>query len=309
MPLCQVNIVAGGIEAPHAAEAAVRTASSGLSPDTPAIILIHGYKYSPTLAAHDPHRQILSLDPRPSWKSVSWPRRLGLGAGPGPEPLCVALGWNARGTLWQASTRAAETGAALAELVRLLNDLRPGAPVQILAHSLGARVALSALPHLSAGSVARLILLAAAELRSGAERWLECPAGRAVEVMNVTSRENALFDVLLEWLLAPHHVGDRALGAGLGRALPRWLDLWVDDPATRTALAGLGYEVPAPNRRICHWSVYLRSGLFDLYRAILNDRLSLAEVRAALPQRPARRPRLIGARASLPLPMLRRGAS
>jgi len=309
MPLCQVNIVEGEIQRPADTAEALRAAADGLAAGAPVVVLIHGYKYSPSIDAHSPHTHILSLEPRASWKAVSWPRRLGLGKGAGPEPLCIALGWEARGTLWQAYARAAETGAALADLIRLVQSLRPDAPVRVLAHSLGARVGLAALPHLTAGSVERMVLLAAAELRSRAEAWLDCPAGRTVDVLNVTSRENALFDMLIEWLLAPHHVGDRALGAGLGRVAPGWTDLWMDDPRTRAALGGLGYDIPAPDRRICHWSVYLRSGLFDLYRGVLTEGLSLGELRAALPDPAPRRPPLAGKFPGVPLPLLRRGAS
>jgi hypothetical protein len=156
--------------------------------------------------------------------------------------------------------------------------------VQVLAHSLGARVALAALPSLEPGAIGRAVLLAAAETRGRAARWLDCPAGRAAEIVNVTSRENALFDGLLEWLVAPHCWGERALGRGFGARSPRWVDLAIDDDRVRAALAALGYAIPAADRRVCHWSVYLRPGLFDVYRAILSGALPLTRLRAALPQ-------------------------
>ena len=276
MPLCQVNLVGEGLATPKATRAALAAALSALPARAPVIVLIHGYKFSPWVTAHDPHNHILSMDPRPHWKAVSWPRRLGLGDTGGPEPLCIAVGWEARGTLWQAYDRAAETGRGLAALVDLIRTLRPGTVVQVLAHSLGVRVALAALPHLEAGSMGRAILLAGAEMRSRAARALECPAGQAAEFLNVSSRENDLFDSMLEWMVAPDAWGERALGRGFGSDAPAfWRDLRIDDPAHLAALAGMGFRVPAADRRFCHWSVYLRRGLFDVYRAVLSDGLPL----------------------------------
>ncbi|MEM9247064.1 MAG: hypothetical protein AAGB05_00055 [Pseudomonadota bacterium] len=239
---------------------------------------------------------------------MSWPRKLGLGQNGADEPVVIALGWNARGTLWQAYRRAAETGGGLAQLVDILNGIRPGIAVQILAHSLGARVALSTLPHLEPGQVRRIILLAAAELRSRAAACLECRGGRGVEVLNVRSGENAFFDRMMEWLVAPHASGDRSLAQGLARPSARWIDLTVDDASTRAALLALGYTIPAPDRQVCHWSVYLRSGLFDVYRAVFAQELTFYSLALHLP-RAAPQPRRRCTFRRVPLPLLRRGAS
>ncbi len=308
MPLYQVNIRNGAVVDTDACTAKLRHLLAATSPGAPVIVLIHGYKFSPFIEARNPHTHILSLDPRPGWKAVSWPRRLGLGQQGAAEPLVIALGWEARGTLWQAYARAADAGRGLADLIRLIGTLPGRRPVQVLAHSLGGRVALAALPHLPAGVVDRMILLAAAELQSRAATWLDCAAGRTVEVLNVRSRENAVFDRMLEWLVAPGGRGARAVSAGLADRSPRWIDLTVDDAATRAALEDLGYPIPAPDRRICHWSVYLRTGLFEIYRGVLSQDLPFALLRARLPwaeTAPARRWSI----AKPPLPSLRKGTS
>ena len=301
MPLLKVNIDGPGIADAAATRAALDATLAGLPPDAPILVLIHGYKHSPFSPANDPHTHILSLAPRPCWKAVSWPGLLGLGqdgARPEPprpepsrpEPLCIALGWHARGTLWQAYGRAAQAGIALADLSALIRARRPGAALHVLAHSLGARVALAALPHMAPGAMGRAVLLAAAETHGRAAAFLATPAGRRTEVLNVTSRENAVFDRMLEWLVAPHGWGDRALGtphaggrARIGHPSARWLDMAIDDAATRDALAAIGVAVAPPDRRICHWSVYLRPGLFDLYRPLLTGALPFARLRALLP--------------------------
>jgi hypothetical protein len=116
-------------------------------------------------------------------------------------------------------------------------------------------------------------------------------SGRTAEIVNVRSRENTVFDLLFRAAIHPHRPFARALGAGLGRAERRWLDLAIDCPQTRAHLAALGFRIPPPARAICHWSAYLRPGLFPLYRALLREGLPLAALREAptgrrVPDRP-----------------------
>jgi hypothetical protein len=253
-----------------------------LPEDAPVVAMVHGWRYAPGLVADCPHRTILGLDPQGTNRHViSWPRHLALD---GTHGLAIGLGWHARCGLWTAHRRASQAGLALAEIASLVARISPGRPLHVIGHSLGARVALNALAHARPGHFGRLILLAAAETRAGAEAALASPAGRAAEIVNVASRENDLFDALYEWGV---HLGLRtSVGQGLGRPAGNWRDLWIDQPGTRAALADLGFPLPPPSARICHWSPYLRPGIFALYRALLDGRLSPA----ALPLcRPARR--------------------
>ncbi|MBN8194837.1 hypothetical protein JI667_22320, partial [Bacillus sp. NTK074B] len=80
-----------------------------------------------------------------------------------------------------------------------------------------------------------------------------------------------------------------------------WLDIQIDHAATVAGLRSLGLPLAAPPLRICHFSVYLRPGVFRLYRRLLHDRegLTLAQLRAALSETPdprwSRLPRLVPA--------------
>lgn len=247
----------------------------------PVVAMVHGWRYAPGFARDCPHGSILSLDPPPEdRRAVSWPRHLGLD---GARGLGIALGWNARCDPWRAHLRAEATGTALAEVARTVHALS-GRPLQIIAHSMGARVALAALPHVAPGLIRRLILLAAAETRGRTLAALDSPAGRSVEVINVTTRENDLFDACFEWGI---HLGLRtSIGQGLGRAHPGWHDLWIDQPQALAGLAALGHPLEDPPRRICHWSPYLRPGTIALYRALIDGSLAACD----LPRhRPARR--------------------
>ncbi|MGL6209921.1 MAG: alpha/beta hydrolase, partial [Paracoccaceae bacterium] len=227
----------------------------------PVVVMIHGYRFSPGLVGHCPHGHILSMNPPTGdRKATSWPRHLGLTNSGG---LAIALGWSARGSVLGAYRRAAAAGLALAALARLIRQIDPARQIDVIGHSLGARVALQALPHASIGDFRRMVLLAAAETRRPARAALDTAAGRTVEIVNITTRENDLFDFALEWLVS---LGtDTALGQGTGQHQPNWLDLQIDQPATLQVLEHLGHALPPPPARICHWSPYMRPGIFALY--------------------------------------------
>jgi len=266
-------------------EGAVRAALAHLPPRAPVVVLIHGRGYRPGHVAACPHRLLFSDRAQGSGgRFMSWPRRLGIAAQGALQDrgLAIGLGWDSRGDIWTA-TRAADRAAAdLAGLVTLLRRLAPDRPVDLVGHSLGVRVMMGALPRLHAGAVGRMILLAGAEFADRARAALTTPAGRAAEVINITSRENDLFDWLFETALAPFG-GWQALGAGLGD-LPNVVDIQIDGAAARDGLARLGLRLSAPRLRICHSSVYLRPGVFRLYRRLIHgrDRIPLATLRALL---------------------------
>ncbi|MHC0053215.1 alpha/beta hydrolase [Actibacterium sp. D379-3] len=302
MPLVQVNAhkslpfpAAGGD-----LQADLARALHDVPPGAPVVILLHGFKFSPFRPGKSPHGHILSLTPdRDTPKVISWPRHLGFSGTRPDEGLCIAFGWEASGHIWRAYGEAARAGAALARLTAAIRTLRPGQQVDLLAHSLGARVALSALPHMAPGTLRRAILMAPAELSSRAGALLDTPAGHMAEFLNVTSRENDLFDFLLEGVIVPHRPRERSLGHN-APLHPNWCDLQIDHADTLETLARLGHRIAPPARRVCHWSPYLRPGMFGLYRAFLDGSLPLA----ALPR--ARSPRwsrlLAPPRTAFPLP-------
>jgi hypothetical protein len=253
---------AGDPGAPRAAAAAAARLPAG----APVVALLHGYRYAPGRRGHCPGESLYAED--------GWPARLALG-----EALCIGFCWNARGTIWQAWRASAQAGAALARVMAAA-----GRPVDAVAHSLGARVALVAAGLAPAGAAGRLILLAAAAFRGEAQAVLSTPGGAAAEIFNVTSRENDVFDALLA--AAIRRRPGPALGAGLGEWRRNWVDIAIDDAETRAALGRLGFPIPAPKRAVCHWSGYLRPGLFPFYAELLRERalLPLPLIAAMLPE-------------------------
>lgn len=250
-----------------------------LDPDRPVPILIHGFRYAPGVQGKDPHEQILSAEGQPRRGLPSWPRHLGFREGSGR--LMISFGWRADGTLWSARAEALRAGRALAALIRDIHRLRPRQRVAVMAHSLGVRVLLGALCELPEGAVWRAILLYPATFRHETERALAAPAGRSCEFVNVTSGENRVFD-FCHALLTSGRLG-RPLGRGLRDARPGWLNLPIDCETTLRGLEHLGFRIGRRERRVCHWSSYLRPGIFSLYEALIAipDALSLALVERA----------------------------
>jgi len=268
MALLSVNAAQGAAGHVPAGELSLSDALKGLAPGRSVTIMIHGYRFCPSSPEHDPHRHILSVTPRPDcWKAVSWPRHLHLDR-PGAA-LGIGFGWPATGPLPRVARRAHEAGRQLARMIGAIRAARPDVPVNLVAHSLGARVALTALETAPRGAVARMILISGAEYRAAAERALSSAAAARCQVLNVTSGENAAFDLMFRLAVAPPDPFDRPLSAGLGH-LPRCIDLAIDDDATRAALQALGHKLRAPATRICHWSGYMRPGLFAVYRRMLD---------------------------------------
>ncbi|RJE79953.1 alpha/beta fold hydrolase [Paracoccus sp. JM45] len=289
MPVVQMNAEQGITQS-------LIHAARRLPKGAPILVMMHGYRYSPSIPAHDPHRHILS--PLPVPHTTSWPVALGFGA-ENHEGLAIAFGWEARGTLRAAYGRAEPSGQVLAAALSELAQ-QAGRPVGLIGHSLGGRVALQAVQKTDEGSVERVILLNAAEFRDTAETALMSPAGQRAEVINVTARENDLFDFALERLLARGR--RRALGLGLETRRANWVDLQIDDAATLDALADLGFPTERGARRLSHWTPYLRGGLFDFYRAALCHpwALPLGLLRHHLPARhDARWSRLLARPATL----------
>ena len=261
------------------------TLLAALPPDMPVPILVHGFRYAPDVCRRNPHHLILSHAERLADGDLPWPRHLGISEA-GPD-LAIAFGWNANGSFWRARAEAARAGLALAALIARIRARSPGRKVTVLAHSLGARVVLSALPALSPGDIGRAILLFPAVLRTEVAAAMATGAGRTAEIVNVTSRENRLFD-LCATLLASGGLR-RPVGAGLSGHYAGWCDLRIDCAATLDHLRGLGFHIGGRDRRICHWSSYMRPGVFALYRALIAEAAPLPLDRLA-PQSPPTAP-------------------
>lgn len=303
------------------AAATLRPAAAGLT--APTVVMIHGYRYDPDAACADPHATLFRDGPTPPTldargRAQSWPHALGFTGTATDQALCLGFGWRAREGMATGYLRAgangfalacgaAETaGEALAAHLRRLSPEMPG-PIDMIAHSLGARVALRALRAIAEGAhrdgeaqvrFGRIILMGPAAFAAEARAALAaCDAARipTPEVYSLVARGNARFDALFE-LLGPWGNGSSLGREGLGERRARWLDLAFDDPALQRWAADRGVALAPARRGPCHWSFYTRPGAMDLQRAILTRApgFGVEEMRASgAPERlPAARRRM-----------------
>jgi hypothetical protein len=264
MTLLRVNIGPEGAELHGRGRQAGSTlARAARASDGPIIVMVHGWSFEPGHSRHCPHRHILGTDVD---VVQSWPEGLGFRAGAQNAGLGVAIGWQARCSLREAYIRAGEAGRMLSSVISSLRLGSGGRPVHAIGHSLGARVILSALPYLAAGDVGRIVALAGAEWQDTALDCLDTPAGRAAELINVTWKANAAFDMVFARLLRRNA---RPMGAGLGAASNR-VDMHLDCPDLHGRLAALGYPLAPLERMFCHWSGYENRGALALHAALMR---------------------------------------
>lgn len=290
MPLLRIDCPESGRARGWCPEASLHRALA--ASHGPVVLMVHGYKFLPGDPRHCPHQHILGEQRAHHCpKALSWPQHLGIT--PATPQLGVAFGWQARGTIWQAHRRALAAGEALARVVTALHRAAPEREVHVLAHSLGVRVALAALRRLPGecvGGLRRIVALAGAEYQSHARQAMESPAGQRAELVNITSRENDFYDFLLERLIPRTQRDDMMLGQGLDNC-PNAVTLQLDHIPTLDALACLGYNIAPPMARVCHWSAYLRPGVFGFYRDLFHapEHLSVSRLRAMTPYAPCPR--------------------
>lgn len=283
MPLIRINAI-GRDPALHAAQAGLDSVlHEALNHPGPVVIMVHGYRFQPGDPIHCPHDHIFSCATEFACnKAVSWPRQLGFVPHSATPGLAIAFGWHARGTLQQAKNTATDAATALARLISSIRAISPNRPINLIAHSLGAQVVLEAFRPLARYDVARIVLMNGATYRTHAQYCLAGPAGRTCEVFNVTSRENAVFDRLFSLALPSAITGDLPISQGIPAR--NVLSVRIDQPTVRTALSNLGFPIAPGLHRVCHWSTYLRPGLFAFYRALLfaPDTLPMASLQTLL---------------------------
>lgn len=236
-----------------------------ITKDAPIVIMLHGFKYDPDDDARDPQRHIFALNPAQGAKRpASWPRRLRL---QGNKGLAIGFGWHACGTIWQAHHQASQAGHDLAQLISRLQAKDINRNIHIVAHSLGARVAVQALQYLAPNTIGRVILIAAALFEKELQDGLHCAAGRQAEFINVRSRANTAFDLMLRMAFP---LWGRTVGSGRVTAA-NLLDVAIDSSHTADVLKRLCFGSTKAGATICHWSGYLRQDACNLYQSLLHQ--------------------------------------
>jgi len=247
----------------------------------PIVIMTHGFSFAPNHPRHCPHIHILSEKPSTNhFKALAWPSALGL-VGEQANGDAIAFGWYARGSIWAAWRTAAKAGIGLGQLIEQIKQFAPHRPIFLMGHSMGARVIAGAFHNVPPRSVTAAIFLAGAEYQSNLKAALDTPAAQNAHIINMTSRQNWLFDFVFEILVPKKKWADRSIGRGLSD--PRIISCCIDDLNIRKVIKQLGVNLAPAERIFCHWSVYIRSGVFDFYRKLIFDPSTIEHLRLSLP--------------------------
>ena len=304
MPILRLNAGPAGLVlhgSPASPRSAIGRAAAGKGP---IIILVHGFKYDPDITEHSPHNSIFA-SPRYRARQMHshWLPAMGFGTGRTTEGLAIAFGWRARGDLTCAMDAARQAGQHLAKVITDLRALAPGRPIHAVSHSMGSEVVFEALHELAAGSIDRIVTLTGASYASRAAEAVRSPAGRTIELFNVTSRENDVFDALFERLTVSRNGNDRAIGVGLD--LPNVVNIQLDCAQSLVALRRFGGHISAAQTRVCHWSGYTRPGALRFFARALRrpGDVPLQALRQVLPATMAPRWSRLFTRPNIPLPL------
>ena len=253
----------------------------------PIVIMIHGYKYHPRSPVTDPHRLLYSAHPeRMGPKAVSWPVELGFAPMGETDGLAIGFGWEGRPShkispkpflnrFAHVYAQANRAGGHLARVLGWIAELAPHQKVDLVAHSLGARVVFCALARDQFTNLGRLILMGGAEYASQVDRVLKTPdRAPSLEVFCVRSRQNAFIDFLFESFAPRPAADDFAIGRGYEGPQNSWMNIRLDDPATLAMLSarGIGLSRPSSRKLVDHWSFYERAGIMKFYRQLLRNR-------------------------------------
>ena len=255
----------------------------------PIVIMIHGYKYHPAYPANDPHKLLYSSDPEThSSNSTSWPLGLGFQKLTHEDGLAIGFAWEGKpstkilpkprlSSFAHVYAQANRAGSHLGRLIDWIGELSPGRKIDIIAHSLGARVTFSGLLRAKNTNMGRIILMGGAEYKSVVERYFRhINRSPKLEVFCVRTRRNAFVDFLFETFAPRPHPTDTAIGRGYQGPRANWMNIRLDDPAMLTMLStrGIGISPPTSMKLVDHWGFYNRAGILKFYQHLLRHRQS-----------------------------------
>ncbi len=254
----------------------------------PIVIMVHGYKYHPSHKCANPHKTLFAHNDQNPSKTISWPLGLGFQKMTHDDGLAIGFGWEGRpsrkirpkprlDSFAHVYAQANRAGGHLARLIDCISELAPGRKVDILAHSLGARVTFSALMRVKSKNMGRIIFMGGAEYASVAERYFRhVNRSPELEFFCVRTRKNAFVDFLFETFAPRSHPKDRAIGFGYQGPSQNWMNIELDDPATLSMLAarGIGISKARSLKLVDHWGFYSRAGILSFYQHLLRHRQS-----------------------------------
>jgi len=313
----------------HYLQSKVRRAAVDLPAAQPPLVMVHGFLFDPKQAVtpdpgdtDNPHGRMYHFKDtgernEQRHHTTGWPLWMGYEEADqtGASGLAIAFGWHSQpgfassliNRFQNFYARAYEVAGTTAwVLVNVLDELAktvPGRRIDIMAHSLGARVVVRALalaakhhPDLTE-RINRVIFLGGAEYVVEAQlmyrRLHDLDRAQRPEIYNIVSRENDVLDKLGE-NFGPRTFGNSQVIGHNGldmsdraaKNVPNWIDLQIDsEPLQDWMLNQHNIEVSGdrPGNIWDHWYYYTFRGNLELYRGIFRDRpqWSIAALRAA----------------------------
>ena len=261
-------------------------ARSGFSVPLPStrkiIIMINGFDYDPTEHSDDNPHQTLFRE---------WGERVQTLAGDDWE--CFGFGWYSaelepsswlggliRG-YWNPYRWGWElAGQAAGILAKAIQSRLDGsnAEICIIAHSLGARVALSALAQLPSDSVMRVLLLNGSSYSQSSKVIATYTDSH---VLNVIVKADDVLNKLGS-VFAPEAFIEAVVGqSGIENPPVNWLDICLDDPDVQARATACGYDNirgDNPNNIADHWYSYTHADNWPLFCDFLGGTRSLSDL-------------------------------
>ena len=255
------------------------------------LIMINGFDFDPTEKGRDnPHLKLF-----PYWEEnlrscmeENW-AYFGFGWYSAELELSSWIGgalrahWNPYRWAWELAGNA---GGILAQTIqrRLVDEASNGdesisATICIIAHSLGVRVALSALTQLPAVSVNRILLLNGSEYSQTSKVIANYTNA---EVLNCTVNSDDVLNKLGS-VFAPEAFIKAVVGqSGIELSPSNWVDFCLDDQDVQTRAANSGYDNirgDNPTKIADHWYSYNHDGNWPLFCDFLSGKRKIDDLR------------------------------
>lgn len=249
------------------------------------VIFVNGFNFDPTEIGDDnPHQTLF-----PNWRA-----RL-LGTRNSTDLECFGFGWysaelepssafggfirghwNPYRWSWELAGKA---GGILAKMVDRHVNGSEGREVYFVAHSIGVRVALSALHQLCESSVKRSLFLNGSEYSQTA-KVIACHTRS--KVLNVIVEEDDILDKLGSVFAPEAFIKDVVGQSGLIEPPNNWLDFRLDDRRVQEKAQACGYGClrgDNPDSWADHWYSYEHEPNWKFFRHFLLGKKKLSKLR------------------------------
>lgn len=167
-----------------------------------------------------------------------------------PDTLIIDFRWLGYHTALHAITnisaayeKAEKEALGLAKLINVLRLISPESPVDVVAHRLGARVALMAVPSARSKMWRNLILSNAFEYSARTLHALDCPMGKHLNIYNLVSQQFNLSAFLFNHFSPKPGPADHAICFGYQFPHANWSELLENSAEAQALLRDMGAGV------------------------------------------------------------------